>query len=168
MAIEDDDCNVDKDMFLARLKIARKKLKAKDFNAAETRFDACLSEEELVKSLPQHEVVDLKLELATACRRAGNQERYQSVLFDLLKLGVEKHQEFHLMYTLAVAYLEDSQLEMARTYAEDAMKGRKKLFKRRHEFYHESLYLVVLICRAQDHNDAADTYQYLLPPIIMK
>lgn len=160
---DDDEDEVDKDLFLARLAVAQKRLKDKEFKAAETQFEACLADVAVINSLPQHEVVDLKLDLATACRGAGSTTRQQSILNGLLKLDLPKIQELHLKHTLAVAYLDDFQLDSARSYASEAMKGRKKLLGRRHESYFETLSLLVTICRAQDDNDSADAYQGLLP-----
>lgn len=119
---------------------------------------------EVIESLPQHEVVDLKLDLAIACRGARNSTRQQSILNNLLKLDLPKVQEAQLKHTLAVAYLDDFQLDLARDYADDARKGRKKLFGRRHELYFESLSLLATICEAQNDNDTAEAYQCLLPP----
>lgn len=144
--------------------MAQKRLKAKEFKAAETQFEACLADVEVIESLPQHEVVDLKLDLAIACRGAGNSTRQQSILNNLLKLDLPKVQELHLKHTLAVAYLDDFQLDLARDYADDARKGRKKLLGRRHELYFESLSLLATICEAQNDNDTAEAYQGLLPP----
>lgn len=155
---------MDKDLFLARLRVAQKRLKAKEFKAAETQFEGCLADVAVIESLPQHEVIDLKLDLATACRGAGNTTRQQAILNERLKLDLPKIQEFHLKHTLAVAYLDDFQLDLARSYADDAMKGRKKLLGRRHESYFETLDLLVTICKVQDDHDTADVYQDLLPP----
>lgn len=152
-----------KDLFLARLTVAQKRLRAKEFKAAETLFEGCLADVAVIRSLPQHEVIDLKLDLATACRGAGDSTRQQAILNELLKLDLPKIQEFHLKHTLAVAYFDDFQLELARSYADDAMKGRKKLLGRRHELYFETLNLLVTICKAQDDNDTAEVYQDLLP-----
>ena len=144
--------------------MAQKRLKAKEFKAAQTQFEACLADVEVIESLPQHEVLDLKLDLAIACRGAGNSTRQQSILNSLLKLDLPKVQELHLKHTLAVAYLDDYQLDIARAFADDAMKGRKKLLGRRHESYFKSLSLLATICKEQDDNDIAEVYQHLLPP----
>ncbi|KAK0122757.1 hypothetical protein ONS96_009792 [Cadophora gregata f. sp. sojae] len=161
---DSDDDDTDKDLFLARVKVAQKRLVAKEYEAAQSQFEACLSNKPIIESLPLHELVELRLDLAEACRGAGNAKKQQDIINQLLTLELPKFQELHIKHTLAVAYFGDFRLEEARESAEEARKGRKKHLGRQHESYLETLALLVTICKAQGDNDTADVYQDLLPP----
>lgn len=91
----DTDNEEDQDFFLARLSIAQTKLKAKDFKAAVNHFEACLADGPFISTLPEHERVDLQLDLATACKGSGNNARQLSILSNLLKLDLPETQKLH-------------------------------------------------------------------------
>ena len=171
---EEDDDAADKEFFSARLTLAQKKLNERDFKGAEAQFEACLAEVAVIKILPRHEVYDLKLELATACRGLGNTAKQQDLLLELLNVESSDVQTLHVKHALAIAYLDDhmreaidltnSQLDAARKYADEARKGRRRLLGSRHQSYHETIYLLVAICKAQKDHNSAEVYQGLLPP----
>lgn len=161
---DDDDDDVDVSLFKARLAVAQKSLKAKDYKAAGAQFELCVANTAVMKKLPSHAIIDLKLDLASAYKGSGNNARQQAILQDLLQQDdVSKVQTLHLQHLLAVAYLDGVELDLAHAYAEQAMKGRRKLFGRRHESYHESLSLLANICEAQSNFEDANVYRHLLP-----
>lgn len=159
----DDYNDLHASIFYARLAVAQKKLKANEFKAAETHFRTCLSTTAMVATLPLHTIIDLKLELASACRGSGNHGDQQAIILELLGLETSKLQESHLQHCLAVAYLDNLQFESARRFAEAAANGRRKLLGRHHKSYFESLSLLVDICNEQENFDEAEVYQHLLP-----
>jgi ankyrin repeat protein len=159
----DDDDDMDVSLFKARLAVAQKSLKAKDYKAAEAQFKLCVANTAVLKTLPNHVVMDLKLELASVYQASGNNAGHQAILLELLKQpDLPKVQTLHLQHLLAVAYFDGMQLELAHDHAEEAMRGRRKLFGRRHESYYESVGLLVDICEAQSNTEDAQVYRHLL------
>jgi ankyrin repeat protein len=150
-------------LFQARLKLAQKRLAAKEFTAAITQLLACLNNTVIIETLPAHTVIDMKLDLASAYQGSGNASEAQPILLELLNGDIPKVQEHHLEHTLAVAYLHDGDPELARQYAEKALKGRTKLLGRHHTSTHETVSLLVDICMSQENEDDADVYRELLP-----
>jgi ankyrin repeat protein len=138
-------------------------MEAKEYKAAEAHFRRCLATEKVIKTIPGHEIIELKLELASVCQASGNASAQQAIFLELLQLELPKLQEFHLQHSLAMAYLGNGELDLARTHAETAMRGRRKILGRRHECYYETLTLLVDICIADNNVDDAEVYNHLLP-----
>jgi ankyrin repeat protein len=139
---------------------------AKDYKAAETQFRTCLANAAVIETMPPNTIMDLKLELASACQGSRNFAGQQSLLLELLESDITKVQRLNLQHSLAVAYLDDSQLDLARQYANEAMKGRQRVFGKQHELHQASLSLLVDICVAQNDDDEADVYRHLLAPVL--
>lgn len=150
-------------MFHARLALARKKLAAKDYKAAESQFSTCLENNSLVRSLPPHELTDLRLEYSLACQGSGNFNGEQLALNLLLREDLPKAQALHLQHRLATSYFREGVLPTARKIAGEAMKGRRKLLGAQDQAYLETLNLLVDICKAQNNMDDAEMYESLLP-----
>ena len=122
-------------LFQSRLAVARKKLEAKDFKAAESRFEICLKDTTQIRAMPQHEVVEINLDLAAACNGAKNIARQLAVLLSLTKLGLPESQQFHLNHMLGALFASQYETEMARNHARVAMEGRLKIYGQKNRSY---------------------------------
>lgn len=103
----DGDDGLDGFMPDTRLAIAYAKLKAKEIEEAETNFCACIFENAVLRTLPDHIIIELNLGLASACRGSGKYKDQQKIISDLLQFDVLKAQQLHFQHNLAVTYLDD-------------------------------------------------------------
>lgn len=150
-------------LFDARLAIARKRLLAKEYQAAEKQFRTCLLNTTVTETLPLHAIVELKLDLASACDGSGNRHGQREVLLEILELDLPMAQQLHLQHSLAAAYLNDEDLCSARQFAQIAMYGRSKLLGPKHESFLDTTQLLIDICNAQNEPDDAEVYRPLMP-----
>lgn len=160
---EGKDGDMEAILFDARLTVARGRLHKKEYQAAEKQFRTCLLNTAIIEQLPLHAIVELKLDLASACDGSGNRAGQKEALLDTLKLDLPTAQQLHLQHTLAVAYLNDGELGSARQLAEITMQGRRNLLGPKHESFYSSIQLPVIICNAESEPDDADVYRLLLP-----
>lgn len=136
-------------LFHARLALARTRLQAREYQAAERQFRTCLLNSSMTEKLPLHAIVELKLDLALACDGSGSRARQKEALLETLKLNLPTAQQLHLQHTLAIAYLNDEEIGSARQFAETAVYGRRKLLGPQHEALHDNIQLLMNICKAQ-------------------
>ncbi|QDS69881.1 hypothetical protein FKW77_000620 [Venturia effusa] len=159
---DEEDEDVEMLLFNARLALARKKLYAKEYQAAQRQFRTCSLNTAVLENLPMHTMVEIKIDFASACEGSGHRNEQKEILLEILELDLEPAQRLHLQHILAVAYLNDEDFENAQLHAETAMFGRRKLFGSNHETYRDSIQLLVDICDARNELDDAEVYRHLL------
>jgi hypothetical protein len=70
----------------------------------------------------------------------------------------------HCLHALSIAYLEEKNLEKADRICRRALLWKKKVYKKQHPFYFESLALLARICDAKGDSVESEAWLHLLPP----
>lgn len=103
--------------------------------------------------------------LATTSKQGDYLNEAESFLLKLIDDTNE--QTFNGLMTLCIlasVYLEKGEFDRAEKAARKAVEGREKMLGRKHQLFHESVYILVQIYRAKGDESQATHWSALLPP----